>query len=175
MLLAIQTRDDRLDNPFGFIRVSKGRYQPMRGFSSFHAAARFCTARDELRVSFRHRARMHGAVPLWVQREQSPTIPCSRTRRTPPGMLATRTSIPGGTEVRQPCAGTRRNRNVDNTYTHPEQRPTEPPVLSFPGEAWDRAAATEDRAHRCPEWAGTERTGGHAPNQRTTPRGEGCR
>ena len=51
-------------------RGIKGRYGPMRGFGSFVSAARFCTAHDQLRGSFRHRTRMHEVVPLRAQREQ---------------------------------------------------------------------------------------------------------
>jgi putative transposase len=51
-------------------RGIKGRYQPMRGFGNFHAAARFCSAYDELRDYFRHRTRMYEVVPLGIQREQ---------------------------------------------------------------------------------------------------------
>jgi transposase-like protein len=51
-------------------RGIKGRYHPMRGFGSFDSAARFCSAHDELRDYFRHRAKMDEVVPLGVQREQ---------------------------------------------------------------------------------------------------------
>jgi putative transposase len=51
-------------------RGIKGRYQPMRGFGTFHAAARFCSAHDEVRDYFRHRTRMGEVVPLGIQREQ---------------------------------------------------------------------------------------------------------
>ena len=51
-------------------RGIKGRYHPMRGFGTFHSAARFCSAHDELRDYFRHRTRMDEVVPLGVQREQ---------------------------------------------------------------------------------------------------------
>ena len=51
-------------------RGIKGRYHPMRGFGTFHSAARFCTAHDELRDYFRHRTRLHEVVPLGLQREQ---------------------------------------------------------------------------------------------------------
>lgn len=42
----------------------------MRGFGNFDAAARFCSAHDELRDYFRHRTRMNEVVPLGIQREQ---------------------------------------------------------------------------------------------------------
>jgi len=51
-------------------RGIKGRYHPMLGFGTFHSAARFCSAHDELRDYFRHRTRMDEVVPLGVQREQ---------------------------------------------------------------------------------------------------------
>ena len=51
-------------------RGIKGRYQPMRGFGTFHSAARFCSAYDEVRDHFRHRTRLHEVVPLGVQRER---------------------------------------------------------------------------------------------------------
>jgi putative transposase len=51
-------------------RGIQGRYHPMRGFGSFHSAARFCSAHDELRDYFRHRMRMGEVVPLRGQREQ---------------------------------------------------------------------------------------------------------
>jgi len=44
------------------------RYYPMRGFGSFEAAARFCSAHDELRDHFRYRQRMHETVSLPAQR-----------------------------------------------------------------------------------------------------------
>ena len=43
-------------------------YYPMRGFGSFDAAARFCTAHDELRDHFRPRTRFNEAVSLAEQR-----------------------------------------------------------------------------------------------------------
>ncbi len=51
-------------------RGIKGRYASMRGFGDFTAAARFCTAYDEVRDYFRHRTRTHEVIPLAVQREQ---------------------------------------------------------------------------------------------------------
>jgi putative transposase len=51
-------------------RGIKGRYRPMRGFGNFDAAARFCSAHDEVRDYFRHRTRMYEVVPLSVQRWQ---------------------------------------------------------------------------------------------------------
>jgi len=42
----------------------------MRGSGTFHAAAHFCTAHDELRDYLRHRTRMPEVVPPGVQREQ---------------------------------------------------------------------------------------------------------
>ncbi len=49
-------------------RGIKQRYYPMRGFGSFAAAARFCTAYDELRDYFRARRTMGEAVSLAEQR-----------------------------------------------------------------------------------------------------------
>jgi transposase-like protein len=49
-------------------RGIKQRYYPMRGFGSFNAAARFCTAHDELRDHLRVRTRMHETVSLAEQR-----------------------------------------------------------------------------------------------------------
>jgi len=43
-------------------------YYPMRGFGSFDAAARFCTAHDELRDHLRPRTRFNEAVSLADQR-----------------------------------------------------------------------------------------------------------
>jgi transposase-like protein len=51
-------------------RGIKGRYHPMRGFGTFHSAARFCSAHDELRDYFRHRTRIDEVVSLGVQRAQ---------------------------------------------------------------------------------------------------------
>jgi putative transposase len=51
-------------------RGIKQRYYPMRGFGSFEAAARFCTAHDELRNYFRARRTMGEAVSLAEQRQQ---------------------------------------------------------------------------------------------------------
>jgi putative transposase len=50
-------------------RGIKQRYYPMRGFGSFEAAARFCTAHDELRDYFRPRRTMGEAVSLAVRRQ----------------------------------------------------------------------------------------------------------
>jgi putative transposase len=49
-------------------RGVKQRYYPMRGFGSFGAAARFCTAFDELRDHFRYRECMGDTVSLADQR-----------------------------------------------------------------------------------------------------------
>ena len=49
-------------------RGVKQRYYPMRGFGSFEAAARFCTAHDELRDHLRYRQRMNETVSLADQR-----------------------------------------------------------------------------------------------------------
>ena len=49
-------------------RGIKQRYYPMRGFGSFEAAARFCTAHDELRDYFRSRRTTGEAVSLAEQR-----------------------------------------------------------------------------------------------------------
>ena len=51
-------------------RRIKGRYRPMRGFGSFHAASRFCSAFDELRDYFRTRRTMVEVVPLAEQRRR---------------------------------------------------------------------------------------------------------
>jgi putative transposase len=50
-------------------RGIKQRYYPMRGFGSFEAAARFCTAHDELRDYFRPRKTPGEAVSLAAQRQ----------------------------------------------------------------------------------------------------------
>ncbi len=50
-------------------RGIKQRYYPMRGFGSFVAAARFCTAHDELRDYFRSRRTLGEAVSLAEQRQ----------------------------------------------------------------------------------------------------------
>jgi putative transposase len=49
-------------------RGIKQRYYPMRGFGSFDAAARFCSAHDELRDHFRYRRQLNETVPLSEQR-----------------------------------------------------------------------------------------------------------
>ena len=49
-------------------RGIKQRYYPMRGFGSFEAAARFCTAHDELRDHFRFRQHLKETVSLTDQR-----------------------------------------------------------------------------------------------------------
>ncbi len=49
-------------------RGIKQRYYSMLGFGFFDAAARFCTAFDELRASFRPRTRCNEAVSLGAQR-----------------------------------------------------------------------------------------------------------
>src|SRR5919202_3177731 len=51
-------------------RGVKQRYYPMRGFGSFEAAARFCTAHDELRDYFRPRRTQGEAVSLAEQRQR---------------------------------------------------------------------------------------------------------
>jgi len=49
-------------------RGIKQRYYPMRGFGSFDAAARFCSAHDELRDHFRYRQHLNETVSLADQR-----------------------------------------------------------------------------------------------------------
>ncbi len=49
-------------------RGIKQRYYPMRGFGSFEAAARFCSARDELRDHLRFRRHLNETVSLADQR-----------------------------------------------------------------------------------------------------------
>ena len=58
-------RNNRLEQDH---RASTQRYDPMRGFGSLDAAARFCTAHDELRDHFRHRRQLHETVALSEQR-----------------------------------------------------------------------------------------------------------
>ncbi len=48
---------------------SKQRYDPRHGFGSFEAAARFCSAHDELRAYPCARTRMNETVPLADQRQ----------------------------------------------------------------------------------------------------------
>jgi transposase-like protein len=50
-------------------RGIKQRYYPMRGFSSFQAAARFCQAFDELR-QFEHYRRMRAGAGSLAERRQ---------------------------------------------------------------------------------------------------------
>jgi len=49
-------------------RGVKQRYYPMRGFGSFDAAARFCSAHDELRDPLRSCQRLNETVSLAEQR-----------------------------------------------------------------------------------------------------------
>jgi len=49
-------------------RGIKQRYYPLRGFGSFEAAARFCTAHDELRDHLRYRQHMNETMSLADQR-----------------------------------------------------------------------------------------------------------
>ena len=49
-------------------RGIKQRYYPMRRFGSFLAAARFCSAHDELRDHFRYRQHMNEMMSLAEQR-----------------------------------------------------------------------------------------------------------
>ena len=49
-------------------RGIKQRYDPMRGFGSFEAAARFCSAHDELRDQLRYRQRLNETMSLADQR-----------------------------------------------------------------------------------------------------------
>ncbi len=49
-------------------RGIKQRYYPMRGFGSFAAAARFCSAHDELCDHFGYRQHMNETVSLADQR-----------------------------------------------------------------------------------------------------------
>ncbi|HEX2171330.1 MAG TPA: DDE-type integrase/transposase/recombinase, partial [Dehalococcoidia bacterium] len=50
-------------------RGIKQRYYPTRGVGSFEAAARFCTAHDELRDYFRPRRALGEVVSLAAQRQ----------------------------------------------------------------------------------------------------------
>ncbi len=50
-------------------RGIKHRYYPMHGFGSFDAAARFCTAHDELRDHFRSPQHLNETVSLADQRQ----------------------------------------------------------------------------------------------------------
>ena len=58
-------RNNRLEQDH---RASTQRYSPMRGFGSLDAAARFCTAHDELRDPFRYRRQLNETVALSEQR-----------------------------------------------------------------------------------------------------------
>jgi putative transposase len=49
-------------------RGIKQRYDPMRGFGSFDAAARFCSAHDERRDHLRSRQHLNETVSLAEQR-----------------------------------------------------------------------------------------------------------
>ncbi len=49
-------------------RGIKQRYYPIRGFESFEAACRFCSAFDEQRHYFRYRTRAKERVTLYEQR-----------------------------------------------------------------------------------------------------------
>jgi len=49
-------------------RGIKQRYYPLRGFGSFDAADRFCSAHDDLRDHFRYRRHLNEAVSLADQR-----------------------------------------------------------------------------------------------------------
>ena len=61
-------------------RAIKQRYYPMRGFGSFDAAARFCTAHDELRDHFRNRRQLN-------ERSRSPSSGgCSLSVGVPCGL-----------------------------------------------------------------------------------------
>ena len=57
--------NDRLEQDH---RGIKQRAYPMRSFGPFAAAARFCTAYDELRDHFRFRQRLNEMVSLADQR-----------------------------------------------------------------------------------------------------------
>ena len=48
----------------------KQRSYPVRGFGSFEAADRFCTAHDKLRDYFRYRQTMGETVPLALRRQR---------------------------------------------------------------------------------------------------------
>jgi len=49
-------------------RGIKQRYDPLRGFGSFDAAARFCSAHDDLRDHLRYRHHLNETVSLTNQR-----------------------------------------------------------------------------------------------------------
>ncbi len=51
-------------------RGIKQRYYPLRGFGNFEAAARFCTAHDELRDYSRSRRTLREAVSLAEKRQR---------------------------------------------------------------------------------------------------------
>ena len=59
-------RNSRLEQDH---RGIKQRSYPLRGVGSFDAAARFCTAHDELRDSFRSRRMLGTAVSLAERRQ----------------------------------------------------------------------------------------------------------
>ena len=50
-------------------RGIKQRYYPMRGFGTVEAAARFCSAFDELRNYLRPRRTLGEVISLWEQRQ----------------------------------------------------------------------------------------------------------
>ena len=51
-------------------RQEPPRSYPMRGFRSYEAATRFCTAHDELRDYFHYRQRVGEIVPLATRRQK---------------------------------------------------------------------------------------------------------
>ncbi len=83
-------------------RGIKQRYYPMRGFGSFDAAARFCTAHDELRDHVRPRTRFNDAVSLAAQRRLFGG-PLGRGVRAAPGGLTTPATPSGHCRLTPPC------------------------------------------------------------------------
>ena len=85
-------------------RGIKQRYYPMRGFGSFDAAARFCTAYDELRDHLRPRTRCNDAVSLADQRRLFGG-PLGRGARAAAGCLTTPApALPQANAACRPCA-----------------------------------------------------------------------
>jgi len=85
-------------------RGIKQRYYPMRGFGSFAAAARFCTAHDALRDHLRPRTRFTEVVSLAEQRRLFGGA-LGRGVCAAPGALTTRaTALPQPSAACRPCA-----------------------------------------------------------------------
>jgi len=85
-------------------RGIKQRDYPMRGFGSFDAAARFCTAHDDLRDHLRPRTRFNEVVSLAAQRRLFGGALGRGVCAAPGGLTTLATALPQPSAACRPCA-----------------------------------------------------------------------